>query len=163
MIPVMSVEELKAIIERHPDRGSLPVECVLAFCMAESSFHTYAIKFEPQYRWLYGDQKTMSISERLGQMHSWGLMQVMGGVAREHGFVGDFTQLWEPEIGLRYGMRHLRRYYARHQKWPETIASYNAGSPVVVDGKFKNQAYVDKVLKFWNACEQQIPLKHTEV
>jgi len=160
---IYGLEELRGMIEKHPDRGSLPVACVLAFCQAESSFRPYAIKWEPQYKWLVGDQRTMSRPERFGQMHSWGLMRVMGGVAREHGFDGPFTELWDPMIGLRYGMKHLRKYWARYENWPDTIAAYNAGSPRRVDGKYVNQVYVDKVLRWWNDYEQQVPLKETEV
>lgn len=158
-----TVDELRSMIEQHPDRGILPVPCVLAFCQAESSFRPCAIKWEPQYKWLVGEKATMPIAERFGQMHSWGLMQVMGGVAREHGFDGPFTELWDPMIGLRYGMKHLRKYWARYENWPDTIAAYNAGSPRRVDGKYVNQSYVDKVLKYWNLYDTHIPLKDTEV
>ena len=39
---------------------------------------------------------------------SWGLMQVMGQVAREHGFSGrSLAQLCEPATGLEIGCRVL--------------------------------------------------------
>ena len=159
---IYEVDDLRVFIENHPDRGTLPVACVLAFCQAESSFRPYAMKYESHYRWLVGDKQTMSVGERVAQIHSWGLMQVMGGVAREHGLEGPFTELWDPFIGLRYGMKHLRKYFAKYGNWPDTIAAYNAGSPRRVDGKYVNQAYVDKVLKYWNQYDTQIPLKETE-
>ena len=152
--------DLRAAIAAHPDRGMLSVECVMAFCMVESSLNEWAYRYEPGYRWVTG--ASISQSERIGQMISWGIMQVMGGVAREHGFKGAFTQLCEPVEGLRYGMRHLQKFWTRYQNWPDTIASYNAGSPVRVDGKYANQQYVDKVLKWWNHYEQHVPLKDTE-
>ncbi len=31
-----------------------------------------------------------------------------------------------------------------------------------VDGKYKNQAYVDKVLGYWNEYETHVQLKSTE-
>lgn len=158
----MTRDALTALIESHPDRGALPVPCILAFCMAESSFKSYALKYEDHYRWLVGDQATMRIGEKLGQKHSWGLMQVMGAVARELGFTGPFTDLWEPEIGIRYGMRLLKKLWSRYENWPDVIASYNAGSPVRIDGKYKNQAYVDKVLGYWNEYETHVLLKETE-
>lgn len=159
----MTRDTLTTLIEHHPDRGPIPVECVLAFCMAESSCREYAIKYEDHYRWIYGDQSAMPIAEKLGQKHSWGLMQVMGGVAREYGLTGPFTDLWDPAIGLRYGMRVIRRLLAKYHHWPDVIAAYNAGSPVRIDGKYKNQAYVDKVLALWNEYERQIPLRESEV
>lgn len=159
----MTIEQLRTLIEHHQDRGSLPVELVLAICMKESSFRSYAIKYEPQYRYLVGDQAKMAVAELLGQKHSWGLMQVMGAVAREYGFTGAFHELWDPQIGLRYGMNHLNKLYRRHGNWPDTIASYNAGIPSKVNGAYKNQAYVNFVLARWSEYEQQIPLKSTEV
>lgn len=138
------------MILHHPDRGNLPVECVRAFCLIESSDNEWAYRYEPHYKYLVGDVNSISQSERIGQMISWGLMQVMGGVAREHGFKGVFTELCNPSVGLSYGMKHLRKYYAKYQDWPDAIASYNAGSPRKdSDGRYVNQDYVDKVLKAW--------------
>jgi hypothetical protein len=156
----MTRTELEQIIRQHPDLGAVPVECVLAFCTVESSLNEWAYRYEPGYKWIVGE--TLTPSERIGQMISWGLMQVMGGVAREHGMVGPFPQLCDPAIGLRYGLLHLRKYWAKHRNWPDTIASYNAGHPVRVDGKYKNQQYVDKVLKWWNVYERHVPLKESE-
>lgn len=157
----MERAQLQALIQTHPDRDTLPVECVLAVCTVESNGNPWAYRYEPGYRWIVG--ASISQSERMGQMTSWGLMQVMGGVAREHGFTGWFPELCDPMTGLKYGMFHLRKYWAKYQNWPETIASYNAGHPVNVNGVFTNQAYVDKVLKWWQFYEHEIPLKESEV
>lgn len=153
--------ELRKLIESHPDRGPLPIECVMAVCMVESSLNPWAYRYEPSYKWLVGQD--LSASERCGQMISWGLMQVMGGVAREHGFTGPYPALCDPMTSLRYGMLHLRKFWAKYQNWPDTLASYNAGRPVRIDGKYQNQAYIDKVLKWWNQYETHVPLKESEV
>lgn len=158
----MKEELLTDLIRQHPDRGTLPVEAVKAFCFVESAFNEWAYRYEPGYRWLVGDAHTLTPSERIGQQISWGLMQVMGGVAREYGFKGYFTALCDPTVGLRYGMLHLRKFWNKYQNWPDVIASYNAGHPVRTDGKYANQGYVDKVLKAWNRYEVQVPLKETE-
>lgn len=157
----MTLDQLKVIIQREAPSTGLPWELVYAVCVAESSGREFAIKCEPQYKYLVGE--SLSVGERWGQKHSWGLMQVMGGVAREWGFTGPFTDLWIPEVGVHYGMKHLKRFYDKHKNWPDTIASYNAGRPVRVDGRYVNQDYVDKVLKLWNEVEHAVPLKSTEV
>ena len=41
------------------------------------------------------------------QRISYGLCQVMGAVAREHGLEGYLTRLCDPRVGLHYGARHL--------------------------------------------------------
>lgn len=159
----MKEPDLRDLIAAHPDRGDLPVECVMAVVMKESSLREHAIRYEDHYRWLVGNRDTMPIAEVLGQKHSWGLMQVMGALAREMGFTGPFHELWTPEIGLKYGMLYLRKQYAKHKNWPDALAAYNAGSVRRLDGKYVNQYYVDTVLRYWNDLELHIPLKSTEI
>jgi len=132
----------------------LPVNLVRAIVQTESAGDPWAYRHEPGYRWLVGNPTAMSQTERIGQMSSWGLMQVMGAVAREAGFVGPFPQLCDPAIGLDYGCRHLAGYFKKYQNWPDTIASYNAGRPVRNDaGQYANQVYVNKVQTRWNAYD----------
>jgi hypothetical protein len=146
----MSPLDLQTCIAAHPARGSLSVELIRAFCLVESNNNTWAYRYEPQYKYLVGDPNSISPTERIGQMISWGLTQVMGGVAREHGFTGQFTELCDPEVGLLYGMKHLQRYYSKYKDWDDAIASYNAGSPRRNEsGHYVNQFYVDKVKKAW--------------
>ncbi len=146
----MNESTLTRLIEAHPDRGYLEVACVKAFCMKESSFNEWAYKYEPGYRYLFGDKLTMTDTERIGQMSSWGLMQVMGGVAREYGFKGHFPALCDPHVALSFGMRHLKNFFNRYENWPDAIAAYNAGGPRKGDDKkYVNQAYVDYVQKYW--------------
>lgn len=41
--------------------------------------------------------------------NQWGVMQVMGGVAREVGFKGSFlTELCDPEVGIESAVAHWR-------------------------------------------------------
>jgi len=46
--------------------------------------------------------------ELLAQQTSWGLMQIMGGTARERGFCGWLTELCDPVVNLEWGCKHLR-------------------------------------------------------
>lgn len=154
---------LPQLIDAAAQSSGLPRELVHAVCMVESSMNQWAIRYEPAYRWLYGNHETMTDTEKTGQKMSWGLMQVMGAVARECGFTGWFPSLCDPAIGLKYGCKHLARFYARHKNWPDAIASYNAGSPrKSEDGRYVNQAYVDTVLRIWDEHEMHVPIKHTE-
>lgn len=80
------------------------------------------------------------------QRMSWGGMQVMGAVARELGFGGEFlSELIEsPYLALFYGCKHLKNLSRRYSN-DDLIAAYNAGTPRKVGGKYENQGYVDKV------------------
>ena len=162
----MDNAELTTLIKSAASRRSLPWELVYAICQVESSLNPSAIRHEPHYRWLVGDNETMSPTERQDQMTSWGLMQVMGAVARELGHTGPLSDLLDPPTGLFYGCLHLRRFRAKYDIWPDVIAAYNAGSPRRVAGPigpYVNQSYVDKVLAAWNNLEVAIPLKDSEV
>ena len=162
----MDNAELTTLIKSAASRRSLPWELVYAICQVESSLNPSAIRHEPHYRWLVGDNETMSPTERQDQMTSWGLMQVMGAVARELGHTGPLSDLLDPPTGLFYGCLHLRRFRAKYDIWPDVIAAYNAGSPRRVAGQigpYVNQSYVDKVLAAWNNLEVAIPLKDSEV
>lgn len=122
----------------------------------------WAMRFEPGFRWFVGNVDAMSATERNGQQTSWGLMQVMGAVAREYGFTGWFPKLCDPSLGVHYGAQHLKKFYARYGNWHDTIASYNAGSPVKIDGRYRNQAYVDRVLRHWDQLETHLEMKINE-
>ena len=158
--------ELTQLIKSAAAKRTLPWELVYAICQVESSLNPTATRYEPHFRWLVGDNEAMSPSERHDQMTSWGLMQVMGSVARELGHTGPLTDLLHPPTGLFYGCLHLRRFRAKYDLWPDVIAAYNAGSPRRVAGQigpYVNQSYVDKVLRAWNNLEAAIPLKDTEI
>lgn len=161
----MNELDLTHLIMHHPDRGELPVGLVKAICKQESGFDEDAYRYEPNYRYLVGDSLTMNETERFGQKVSWGLMQTMGGVMREHGFMSKwFTRACsEPAIALRYGMLHLRMYQKRYGDWYDVIAAYNAGSPRKNEqGKYVNQGYVDSVVKHWRSFDTHLELKESE-
>lgn len=150
----------------------LPVDLVEAVVLVESSGRPYAFRPEGSYRWLWNvttnrpfraltpeeatstrapvDFPTLSDSRAAewgGQRASWGLMQIMGAVARERGFVGpDFPELCDPVLGLEYGCRHLAHLltWARGQE-TQALGAWNAGQ----SGWQSAQAvaYWNKVLK----------------
>jgi len=157
-------------------RHNLPPLLVIAIIEQESGGNLWAWNPEPHYRYLWDVRlnrafRTLSPEERAsetpppdfpclagdrdqewwGQAASWGLMQVMGAVAREHGYRGAYLpELCDPELNLDYGCRHLvslrLRFYGAHG-WEGVIAAYNAGSPrKTAHGQFENQRYVDEVL-----------------
>ncbi len=77
---------------------------------------------------------------------SWGLMQVMGAVAREYGFSGRFlSQLCDPAVGLEYGCRHLSILLKRHGTIRAALSAYNSGQPHTMRGN----EYAEKVTAIW--------------
>lgn len=70
----------------------------------ESAWNTYAIRYEPGFRTRYVAPLGLPPTEEVARSISWGLMQVMGQVAREHSFTGKFlSALCDPALGLDIG------------------------------------------------------------
>lgn len=148
----------------------LPPALVTAIVKTESGGDRFAHRAEPAYRWLWdvrtnapyriasnlaaqrlpppGFSAPDGISkntEWLDQQSSWGLMQVMGAVAREQGFTGFLCGLCDPLTGLHHGCQLLAKragQYRVEHGWQGVIASYNAGHP----GTTAGAAYVQRVL-----------------
>ncbi len=135
----------------------LPVRLVKAIILTESSDNTWAVRYEPHWRWFFSPKqwarrlKITDKTERSLQANSWGLMQIMGATARELGFTRPLVRLCEPMLGVEYGCRYLKKQLDRYSgDVYKAVAAYNAGSArrsVLHPSKFKNQVYVDKVMK----------------
>lgn len=139
------------LIAKYSAQYGIPADLLRAVIQVESGGNPWAIRYEPRYRWLYNDARPVrgvsADTEREAQKTSWGLMQVMGAVARERGFDKPFlSELCDPSKGMEYGCKHLAAYYRRHGDWERAVVSYNAGSPRRrEDGRWVNQAYLDKI------------------
>lgn len=141
------------IINKQCDILILPHELVLAIVMVESEANPWVTRHEPNWKYFVDVEgfaarlKQSQDTERVSQATSYGLMQIMGGRARELGFKSELTRLLSPELGVEYGCKHLASCYQRFGQLDDSaIAAYNAGSPRRgPDGKFVNQDYVDKV------------------
>jgi len=144
----------RAQIEAAAEAEMLDADLVEAIVIIESSGNRYAWNPEPRYRYVWNVRthkpfRALAPSETLskfppsdfptkagdadqewwGQQASWGLMQIMGAVARERGFVGPYLpELTEPEANLFWGCAHLGRLL----EWAngdihKTLAAWNAG------------------------------------
>jgi len=105
--------ELAALTRNAAHAHSLSPELVCAVVEQESSWNPWAIRYEPAF---YANYVAAQLSrgaiasetEARGRAFSWGLMQVMGQVAREHGFAdSSLASLCNPVIGLDVGCRVL--------------------------------------------------------
>jgi hypothetical protein len=145
---------------------SIPWPLLAAIVQTESGGNKNAARFEPDYKYLvvpdkYAREQGISqLTELMFQKTSWGLAQIMGGVAREHGFQGSLIELVEPELNLTLACKHIQKLSNRWKDRADFIAAYNAGSPVKqLDGKYKNQQYVDKVLNYMAALTETFDYK----
>ncbi|HUJ33269.1 MAG TPA: lytic transglycosylase domain-containing protein [Candidatus Acidoferrum sp.] len=96
--------DLIALARAVAGRRDLDAALVCAIVEQESSWDPLAIRYEPAFRTRYISALGLPPTEEVARSISWGLMQVMGQVAREHGFEGKFlSALCDPQIGLQIG------------------------------------------------------------
>jgi len=161
MIPGWILELPWNKIVEAADAQKVPYKLIGAIVMAESAGLPFATRFEPHWKYFH---HVRSHAERLGvtpeteQVHqatSWGLMQVMGGVIRELGFMGHLPELTDETLNLKFGCLKIKQIAQRYSEKSDIIAAYNAGSVIKTPGRmYKNQSYVDKVSTYLRDLER---------
>jgi hypothetical protein len=85
-------------------RHGIDAALVCAVIEQESDWDTNAIRYEGAFRARYVSRLGLPPTEEISRSISWGLMQVMGQVAREHAFAAKFLSvLCAPECGIEFG------------------------------------------------------------
>ena len=150
------MEEFNEIMFDAAGEFGIPQTLIAGIIQVESGGDPWGFRYEPAFLQRYVEEKPRRFgaisteSERIARATSWGLMQVMGQVARERGFNGAFlSELCDPTTGIYYGCKHfahLRDRFVGKHGMNGVIAAYNAGSPRYVNGVLVNQGYVEKVL-----------------
>jgi soluble lytic murein transglycosylase-like protein len=118
-----------AFIGPYAAKYGLDPAIVCAVCEQESSWNPWAMRYEPEFyaRYIVA-MKLPNATEAFARACSFGLLQVMGQVAREQGFGGQFlTQLCDPDIGLDIGCRKLRKCFAEYSEPEVALLKYNGG------------------------------------
>lgn len=148
-------------------------DMLLAQVQVESGGNTWAWNPEPAYRYLWDVKKnapfrTLTAAEQTSeappsdfpcfagdrdqewwaQQASWGLLQVMGAVAREHGFRNNYlVELCDPIQGLSAGCAVMSELLAWSKgNIEQALSAYNGGRGGNAVRPFRNQAYADRVL-----------------
>ena len=153
-----------ALVETVAEMHGLEVPLIQAIVHIESGGDPWAWNPEPRYRYFWdvrnkrpfrtlhaleleskmppkdfydlrGFRGVDADQEWWGQQASWGLMQLMGGLARELGYAGAYlSSLCDPGTNLQLGCRHLRALLdwadrgniAEPVTW-NAVAAYNGG------------------------------------
>ncbi len=134
--------------------GLEPVSIMNSWVEQESSWDPYATREEPGFFEKYIRANLVGASprekhEQWGLATSWGLLQVMGVVARERGYTGKYlAQLTDPSLGLYFGLEHLMHQKGRGDgSWSQALAAYNGGlGGNRHAGRLRNQSYVDEIV-----------------
>lgn len=121
------------IVEIYATKYNLSPALVMGIIAQESGFNPLAKRYEKKY-----------------DCYSYGVMQILEVTARENGFKGQNDELFEVNTNLEFGCKYLNKQYNRYdQNIEKAISSYNAGSVTIVNDKFSNQDYVNKVLSYY--------------
>jgi soluble lytic murein transglycosylase-like protein len=126
--------EVLALAKRHAISYALDPALVCAVVEQESAWNTWAMRYEPAFfakyvASLYTNNK-VTASEAYARGFSWGLMQVMGQVAREAGCDAPFlSALCDPAQGLAIGCKVLRRKFdAVAGETTRALLAWNGGA-----------------------------------
>lgn len=107
-MPMNVDPKLLALAQDAAARHALDPALLCAVVEQESAWNSFAMRYEPAFRARYVAPLGLAITEEVARAISWGLLQVMGQVARENGFDGKFlSALCEPAAGLDCGCRVL--------------------------------------------------------
>lgn len=98
-------KEFIALANHAAEVHALWPELVCAIVEQESAWNPWALRYEPAFFDRYVQSLKLDPTESRARAFSWGLMQVMGQVAREHGFTGGLASLCDPAVGLDIGCR----------------------------------------------------------
>jgi soluble lytic murein transglycosylase-like protein len=128
MIPDLSTPVLRlALVTPIALKYGLQPSVVAAVCEQESGWEPGAVRFEPAFLRHYVAPLNLALLESLSRSTSWGLMQIMGQVAREMGFTDALDTLRTPEVGILYGCKKLQRCYLQHRDDTTSLLAYNGG------------------------------------
>lgn len=118
---------------KFSDHGFLSERDVLRICYIESQLNHFAYRYEPHLN-----------------TASYGLMQILETTARDIGFNGPISDLYNPLINIFWGMKYLiwinsylTRKMGRSPTKATILSAYNAGPGNVLRGYFASQ-YVAK-------------------
>lgn len=104
----MDTSTLQPLVKLRAQQAGVDPALVCAIVEQESSWNPWAIRFEPAFKIRYVDPLGLSPTEATARSFSWGLMQIMGQVAREHGYTGNLAQLCDASTGVRWGIVHFK-------------------------------------------------------
>ncbi len=126
----MTQEQLYAVARSAALNASLDPKLVQAVCEHESSWNPWAVRYEPGFYQTYiSAMKGLTATEMTMRATSFGLMQIMGQVAREKGFGDKFlSALLDPLNSVTYGCRKLKECIDRENgDLRSALLRYNGG------------------------------------
>lgn len=165
-------KDIEISLENAAHRFGIALHILVGMAMTESSGQWGLTRHEPAYRYLWdirenkpfrkltsaeahsatppedfpAPENSTALEEWENQRTSFGVLQVMGAVARELGYIGDLNDLRYHD-GIVMGARHFKDLYKRFfadQGIEGVVEAYNRGRP----DPDSTTPYAHKVLTF---------------
>lgn len=152
----MTDSQLEAIIQKTCKTYQVDPNWLKAIVSTESSWNQYAIRYETSYQFLYQPERFAKLAcvtlatEIATQKMSWGLGQLMGGLAREQGHTGMLSELIKPEVNIKHMCIRIDHLKKISQEPQDVFSMYNGGPGAIhkSNGVYLNQAYVERVMGY---------------
>lgn len=129
----------KIIVENAKKTGISP-NLIAAVIHQESAGNIYAVRYEPGFFDRYVKTRTKDTlqgfvpsmctleTEKRLRATSFGLVQMMGQVARERGFRGQFlSEIIDPETNVRLGTEFLQTLLLKYDSTEAALLRWNGG------------------------------------
>jgi soluble lytic murein transglycosylase-like protein len=128
-LDLSTIDARLALAGKYARKYGLDPSIVAAVAEQESTWNPWAVRYEPAFFERYILPLNLpDPTEAYARAFSFGLMQVMGQVAREQGFAArSLTQLCDPDIGMDIGCRKLEKCFAQNSDPEKALLAYNGG------------------------------------
>lgn len=169
---MITIDARHELIVSMATKFNLDSNLLIAQIFVESGNDPFAWNPEPQYRYFWNVKtrapfRALTASEVVAesapadfpalagdkdqewwaQQASWGLLQIMGALARELGFIRPYlTELCDPVQNLEIGCMHLSNLLSWSDgNTDKALSAYNGGKKGNSTPPFRNQSYASKV------------------
>lgn len=157
------MDEILKLVQHFADQNQIDWHWIAAIIQQESAWNCYAIRFEPSFSYFYkpdeyAKKTKITLSTEINaQKTSWGLGQIMGGLAREQGLEESLARLVIPEINIGQICLRIKTLKKYSNEVSDIFAMYNGGPGAIhkAQGKYLNQTYVDSVTSHLQKFQSQ--------
>ncbi len=167
---IMLAKSRDRAIKKYSTKYKLEIPLIRAIIQKESSNDFFAPpRYEPHLKKAGWFRKTLTGIDYVEDYHycSFGMMQILFGTARWNGYRGTPFALTNPDKGIKFGCKFLRKCIKRYKGniW-DGVAAYNQGNNRFYDlnkngikdanEDYHNQRYVDAVILFYKTFGETI-------
>ena len=151
--------EIEQAIKENSKKYQIDEALIKAIIKVESERFPFAFRYEPHLKNAKWYRKLLTKQEQTNWWCycSYGVMQILYGIAKSEGFKGKPEELQKPGNSIEYGVRYLKTLIKRYYYLEDVVSAYNQGTNAKDEkGRFKNQKYVNKVLKYYRKYKKEV-------